>query len=397
MIHVNPNINRFFFIFVVCVSVPFVSQNGNAQHQDTLSVDSLMEPGTRYWYQVSYQCSELVPHYFKQEAPDTLLAILRYWEVQTGVMEPIRRFWMLYQIHRNQFDADFVNQVVVEDMLDYQQTIAEQESDSTDWKMWGAPYVSAEFNRFTRNLAVELLQYTDLSDDEWLICLFYSHNFEEFWEVVQNRLVSHTQVYQEFQKTYKDMATWDLHYDAFGGYYSPRRQLSKLGPKLMLGGSAGLQVDRVLFDVTMLIRFMQPEDPYVVWDEGERFETTDYFGLYLGIEPAFQLYDWGALKMDLLSGVALDIIEAVPEQENPNALQPVVLTSSNLNLGVGVRFFPTPGKTAYIHAQVRYEFAGYNTHGGTDLSSGEALTFRLGVGWDVNRRKHQLRPYFSSR
>ena len=362
--------------------------------QETIDVEPLMETGTIYWYEVSYECSKLIPQYFMQEKQDTLLALLRYWEEQTGVMEPVRRFWMLYQIHRNQFDPDFVNQIVVEDMIDYQETITLTDDDSTDWKMWGDPYVSAEFNQFTRNLAVDLLQYADLSDDEWLICLFYSHNFDEFWQLVKNEQVAHTHVYQEFQKTYKEIGLLDLHYDVFAGYYSPRKQLTKLGPKVMLGGGFGLEIERLLLDFTLLLRFMQPSDAYVVYEGGERFETQQYTGLYIGIEPAFQLYDWGQFKVDLLSGLALDIIEAVPEKENPNALQSVLLMSSNLNLGIAARYYPKKEKLFYIRGQMRYEFSGYDTDGGTELADGEALTVRLGVGWDMNKTKRRLKPYF---
>ncbi len=382
------------YIFLNLAVWLLITLAGRTAAQETIDVEPLLKEGTGYWYQVSYQCSELVPYYFKKGEQDTLLQLLKYWEEQSGVMEPVRRFWMLYQINRKQFDADFINPIVVEDMLEYEETITSMESDTTDWKMWGEPYVSGEFNRFTHNLAVELLQYTDLSDDEWLICLFYSNNFDDFWELIKSGQVAHTHVYKEFRQTFKEVGLLDLHYDAFAGYYSPRKQLSKLGSKVMLGGGVGMEINRVLVDVTLLLRFLQPTKSYVVYDQNQRYETREYVGVYFGVEPAFQLYDWGQVKIDLLSGVAVDLIEAVPDQENPNGLQSVFLTSSNLNVGVACRYYPSKDRMMYIRGQVRYEFAGYNTHGGTDLSEGEALTFRLGVGWDVNQIRHRLRPFF---
>ena len=201
-------------------------------------------------------------------------------------------------------------------------------------------------------------------------------------------------LYRRFYRQYKETTSLGMHYDLFAGYYSPRKSLAVLDPKATFGFGIGLEWERVILDLTMLFRFVNPAQPYRVEYMDEILETKDYFGLYLGIEPAFRLYDFGRLHINLLSGVAVDIIEAIPEEKNPYEVESVDLLSANFNLGLGGKFFIKQYSPFYIRCQVRYEFTDYNTNGGTDLSEGEALTIRLGVGWDTDNRKYKLKKYF---
>ena len=364
------------------------------------SIENLLGDGVEEWHEISFRCSELVPVYFERGDQDTLQLILKTWEEETGVMEPIRRFWMLNQINRNEFNTDFINNVVVEDMYRYKNRVDSQPNDSTDWTLWGpsqsknAEYViSSEFNRFTYALANELLSYTDLSDDEWLICSFYAHEFDKVFSLFQQGEASHTKVYRRFAEDYAEQSEQDLHFDMFVGHWSPRRSFLILDKKIVVGGGVGLEWRRLLIDAVLRFQFLNTKDTYTVVYRNERFDTKHYFGFYLGVEPAFKLYEFSHLQINLLSGAALDLIEVVPEGDNPFEEESINLVGLNLNLGIGTRIFwqDTP---YYVRAQIRYEYSGFNTHGGTDLSDGEALFLRLGFGWDDNHMKHKIKKYF---
>ena len=366
---------------------------------DSIDLSHLMKNQPAHWWDVSFGCSELVPTYFDSGELDSLLLILQYWEEHTSYYEPVRRMWMLFQIHNHSFDPDFISQSVVEDMYAYQSRVQNQK-DSTDWYLWSddksTAMISKRFNTFTQQLATDLLHYDDLSDDEWLLCLFYSNNFEDFWASFENGEVSQSVLYRRFRQEFRQSTLLNMHFEVFGGWYSPRKSLTALGGKLVVGGSIGLDFERLLIDGTLAFRLLNPDEPYKVGYKNELFETSHYMGVYFAVEPAFNLYNLGPVKIDLLSGVALDIIEAISMEENPYEEESIDLFAANLNLGVGARFFVWRTKPYYIRCQLRYEFAGYNTHGGTDLSSGEAMTLRLGFGWDENSRKREQEKYFKN-
>ncbi len=387
---------RYFAMMSFLIPAALSAQNAKADSPD---FSHLMKKQPAHWWDISYACSELAPEYFERGDQDSLALILQYWEAHTRFYEPIRRIWMLNRIYLNDFDANFFSEAVVEDMYEYQ-SLVESRTDSTDWYLWSgdstSAYISATFNRFTKNLAMDLLQYDDLSDDEWLVSLFYSNNFKEFWKTFESGEASQSVLYRRFYRQYKEMTRMAIHYDFFAGYYSPRKSLTVLDPKATVGFDVGLDWDRVLLDFTLLFRFVNPQQPYSVKYMDEIFETQDYFGLYLGVEPAFRLYDFGRCHINLLSGVALDIIEAIPAEKNPYEEESVDLAAANLNLGVGCKFFIKQYSPYYIRCQVRYEYTGYDTDGGTDLSEGEALTFRLGFGLDPDERKYRLQQYFKN-
>ncbi len=374
-----------------------LSARGQDSLEQALDLSHLIKNQPAHWWDVSFGISELVPDYFARGEMDSLLLIMRYWEEQTDYYEPLRRLWMLLQIHQNSFDPGFISQAVVEDMYDYQYRIKNQK-DSTDWYLWGgdtsSAMISRKFNSFTKQLATDLLQFDDLSDDEWLVCLFFSHNFDAFWQAFENGEAAQTLLYKRFYKEFKETTRLSLHYELFSGWYSPRKDLVALGSKVLAGGSVGFEFDRILIDGTLAFRALNPAEPYRVGYMDEIIETSHYLGVYIGVEPSFVLYNFGRLRIDLLSGLALGFIEAIPMEENPFEEESVDMLAANSNLGVGARFFLLREKPYFIRFQMRYEFAGYNSHGGTELSEGEALTLRLGFGWDENSRKYKMQKYF---
>ena len=384
-----------FFVICLCSLLSFSFAD------EQIELGHLFEEDIEEWYEISFRCSELIPYFYEINEQDSLSYILQYWEEETGFMEPVRRAWILNQIARNSFEPDYLNHATVDDILDYMNRYETQKSDTSHWIVPGYEkaekkpyYISADFNRFTRSLALELLQYSDLSDDEYLICLFYSHQFDEFWRLFETGEAKQTTLYKQVQSYRKTFQKNDFHYGFFLGYWSPRRSLALLGNKVNVGGLIGLEWQRLICDVSLLFQFLNSENPYAVKYEDELFETTHYFRFCFAVEPAFQLYDWGHTRVNLLGGIALDVLEVVPEEENPYSDEPIAVIGPNMNLGIGIQHYLKRGYPYYIQYQLRYEFVGYDTHGGTDLSEGEALSFRIGFFWDANRRKHELKKYF---
>ncbi|MBN1482916.1 hypothetical protein EH223_13360 [candidate division KSB1 bacterium] len=368
--------------------------------QETIELSHLFDDDMTKWYEISFRCSELVPYFYQKNEQDSLSYVLQYWEQETGVMEPIRRAWRLNRMAQNSFDSDDMGDVVVDDMIDYLKQLDVQKSDTSHWQISGGgkgerpAFISTAFNQFTQSLANELLSYTDLSDDEYLLCLFYSHQFDEFWRLLNSGEARYTTLYRVVQGYKKDIEKTDMHYGFFLGYWTPRRDFVLFGDKVNLGGTFGLQWQRLYCDVSMLLQFLDSQNPYTVKHEGEFFETTHYFRIYLGVEPAFKLYDWGRTRINLLAGAGVDILEAVSSENNPDIDESISVAGPHANLGVGLQYYLVKGQPYCLSCQLRYEYASYETHGGTDFSRGEGVSFRLGVMWDANARKHEFKKYF---
>lgn len=367
--------------------------------QEIIELGHLFEDKSDTWYEVSFQCSELVPCFYEKGAYDSLSYILQYWEEETGVLEPVRRAWRLTQMSQNKFDPDLLGNVLVDDFINYLNQL-ESQSDTTHWTthVYGQsqkqPYISKAFNQFTTSLANDLLGYTDLSDDEYLICLFYAHRFDTFFSLIQSGEARYTSLYRRIQNYKKELTKTDAHYGLFVGYWSPRKSFQVFGEKAHLGGTIGLNVDRAIFDFTFLLQFPESRHLYTVKYNDELFETKHYVKIYFGIEPGYKLYDWGHTHVNLFAGAGIDILEAVPESENPYEEAPISFVAPNLSLGIGLQHYLKKGEPYYLYYQLRYEYSGYDTDGGTDLSDGEAVSIRLGFAWDANVRKHEFRKYF---
>ncbi|MBN1561702.1 hypothetical protein JW998_15730 [candidate division KSB1 bacterium] len=368
---------------------------------DEIELGHLFDSDIQTWHEISFRCSELIPYFYEKNDQDSLSYILQYWEEETGVMEPVRRVWILNQIAQNLFAPDYLSDIIIEDFIEYQSAYESQVSDTSHWIVPGYEkaaqkpyYLCADFNQFTKSLATELLDYTDLSDDEYLICLFYSHEFNEFHRLIETDAAKYTKLYRQLKRYRADVETFDIHYGFFLGYWTPRSSLSLLGDKVNVGGMVGAQWQNIIFDCTLLFQFLNSKNPYTVKYEGDLFTTIHYFRFYFGVEPTYVLYDWEHTQVHLISGAGIDVVEVVPEDENPYKEEFVSIMGLNLAVGIGIQHYLKKGKPYYIQYQLKYEFVGYNSHGGTDLANGEAVSFRLGFYWDASRRKHEFRKYF---
>lgn len=369
--------------------------------EETIELGHLFDDSLTTWYEISYRCSELVPYFYEKDEQDSLSYILQYWEEEAYTLEPIRRAWILGQIAQNTFESDFVSTTMVDDFLSYLQTLEVQNEDSLGWRLEsddtskkGPKFISGEFNAFTRDLSNSLLKFTDLSDDEYMICLFYSHHFDEFWDILKSGEARYTTLAQNVQRYKRETASGDIHFGVFLGHYSPRKDFLLFGDKANIGGTVGAEWRRFYCDLSLLFQFLNSKNNYGVYYEKELFETKHYFRFYFGVEPAFQLWDWEHTKVNLLSGIGADVVEVVPEGNNPFYEEPITIAGVNLNLGIGFRHYLKSGSPWCVYYQLRYEFSGYDTNGGTELSNGEAVSLRLGFSWDENRRKHQFKKYF---
>lgn len=382
------------FLPIVILLIFFISLYSD---EKIIELGHLFDDDATNWYEISFRCSELVPYFYERGEQDSLSYILQYWEEEAPTMEPIRRVWMLNQIAQNTFENVDVSTTTIDDFIDYLLTLEEQKNDSLHWRTHatkGPKYISGQFNAFTKQLANDLLSFTDLSDDEYLICLFYAHEFDEFWRLVKSVDARFTTLASEVKNYRKQNESGSIHFGFFTGYYSPRKAFTRFGERAQVGGLAGIEWQRLIFDCSLLFQFPNSHNTYGVYYEKELYETKHYFRFLIAIEPAFKLYDWGHTQISLLSGIGADIVEVVPEAENPVYEEPISMAGLNLSLGLGIQHFLKKGSPYAVHYQLRYEFSGYDTHGGTDLSNGEAVTFRLGFTWDDNKRKHEFKKYF---
>ncbi len=387
---------KLLFYFILLISLPALRAD-----DDSIELGHLFDESLTTWYEISFRCSELAPYFYDMDEQDSLSYILQYWQQETYVLEPIRRVWTLNQIARNSFETGFVTTTLVDDFVDYLSSLEQQKGDSLHWRLElyesdkkGPKFVSGAFNAFTQELATELLRFTDLSDDEYLICLFYAHEFDEFWRIVKSGEARYTTFAERIKSYRREQTAGYLHYGLFAGYYSPKETFLTFGTKANVGATIGIELHRLIFDFTFLFQFPKSKNVYRVYYDDQLFETDHYFRLYIGMEPAFKLYDLKGARIDLLSGIGFDALEVVPAEENNLSDEPISIAGVNLNVGIGFQHIVKKGFPLSIQYQLRYEFSGYDTDGGTDLSDGEAVSFRLGFSWDENKRKHEFKKYF---
>lgn len=158
----------------------------------------------------------------------------------------------------------------------------------------------------------------------------------------------------------------DFNIGIITGIWIPTGKIEILGAHPQFGFFMGGKRCRFEYSLSVLGRFLAAADEYTVKYEGVLYDTTGYFGWYLGMDFGYEIFYRKRNGFLLLAGVGWDAFrsEYIEEEEIP-----VIRNSFNFNSGVGYRFYYREMESmSYIEVDFKYNFIDYNNPGGTDLA-----------------------------
>ncbi|MFH1842915.1 MAG: hypothetical protein ABIF77_06880 [bacterium] len=349
--------------------------------------------------EVSYNCFDLLPRFFYEDKPDSVFVLLDYWETVCGPAEPIRRSRLLARIWLDEFGEDLYDFDIVDDLLWYHEKYDDTVEDPSRsaWAGPGYMYSDADFapdfdyfDLFTADLADQLLAAVEPGSLAELFCRFYAGNLESLFPEIQQERFAHTKLraaYEADVARYLKMIHYDLTF--YGGLWQPQGGLARLGSHPLLGVRATARRNRLLARASLEFRFGDAPQPYRVFFDDWFWDTRDYVGTYIGLEPGVALLRGRHHGLDLHLGIGYEEIVTLPANEF-DLEESHAIDSFNLSASLTYRFYFGPYQSRFFGLETRFEDTNHGTGGGSDLS-GNAWSFRLGYGFYLgNARERHL-------
>jgi hypothetical protein len=186
--------------------------------------------------------------------------------------------------------------------------------------------------------------------------------------------------FPSFEKNYNTIFLQDFQYRGYSsfsersdfnvgiitGIWIPTGKIEILGNHPQFGFFMGGKRCRFEYSFSGVGRFLQAANEYTVKHEGILYDTTGYFGWYLGIDFGYEIFYRKSNGILLLAGMGWDAFRSEYIEEEETA---VIRNSFNFNSGVGYRYYYRELESmSYIEFDFKYNFIDYKNRGGTDLA-----------------------------
>jgi hypothetical protein len=164
----------------------------------------------------------------------------------------------------------------------------------------------------------------------------------------------------------------------------PTGDLTVVGNHPSIGFQLGGRDVYNQLDLTIQFRFLKSANTYLVRRNNILYESSSFFGGYIGMDYTRYLVSRQNFDFGVLAGMGFDGFDLFSSNNNNQHLRPLSVGSFNANTGLRYNYFLSP--TFYIGLQGRYNWINYNNTGGTSFS-GNALSFDLIFGSNASRNR----------
>lgn len=321
-----------------------------------------------------------IQEFHRDNASDSLFSLMDFWQHYCEGPEPLVRFRILYTIETNTFSDDWYPDNILDLLHDYEQMVTAHEDGPWYYDYFDREFflVDEDFSRFTRDLAGQLTQYTDLQPVERFFADFYAHNFRKAYNTLELGTLKGTRVDSLYRaRQHRVLTARKRHLGAYLGAWSPRGNLSTLGIHPQIGFFAGSAHKSTVFKFNFLLGFGNSANPYQVVANNALFTSEHYLSLHMGVDGGYKVLRTPSSAFIASAGLAFEGFESLTAGQQEQYETSVFIGSFNLNFGLQYRFMAYDG--SFIGLQAKYHFVNYQNPGGTDFS-GNVITFGLLFG-----------------
>jgi hypothetical protein len=376
----------YYFLLLLLFSIELQGQNIDPAKLMTRKFLSCQD----IFYNVSY----LVPEYFNKGSLDTLNSVMEFWQSNCGISEPLIRCKILIAIEVGNFDENLYTNNIIDYLYRYKQSkIAYSRSYNYFLPYYNDQNFSLKLDDFTSKLAEKLLLKANLNHIERFFVEFYSDLFDKNFSVLNSEKFTGTKI-QDYYKQEVNVETPKSigHGSLFAGIWIPQNNLKIVGIHPSIGFSYGFQKKHLFIDGVFSFRFGKSPNTYQVEKDDSIWNTTHYFGGYIGLDCGYTLLTFENECFDLLGGIAFDGFDALSVKDK-NSNNDISKSINTLNLNVGLGYKHLLKSNNYVGLDFKYNFVNYKNLNGTNLS-GNTLTINLIYGFKgpyyTNYRRKQL-------
>ena len=347
-----------------------------------INVESLITRKSFNCQDVASSATQVIPALHQANQTDTLYALISFWEENCGLPEPLMRFHILHQIEINNFSEEWLPQNLMIILNDYRQISSWDNPNyylDPDYLEYYA--IDPAYNFFSRYLAEQLQQFTDLSPVELFYLEYYSNNFEKAFSRLSNGELAGSFIDSLYQLSLVAEKKARKHFIGFyGGLWRPRGELALLGNHPEFGFSFGFVQQRFLLEGILKIGFLPSPNTYEVLVNGLGYQTNNFTNLHFSARIGVDLLNYNKHQLLFSFGLGYEGIQAFTTAEQEDYGLSRLISSVSINPGIEYRF--PAGETSYLGLSFRYNLLNFNNRGGTPLP-GNALLFGISYGFET--------------
>lgn len=315
---------------------------------------------------------DVLPKLYRKNAFDSMHAALQIWSAACGETREIQYTRLLLSIQENNFKLDSTHQHIVELLEIYSRDFAYYKSNSFVYD-----FPQKAFYTFTSVWAKLLLESKKLDDNELLICGVFKGDIPYPEKQISNHAATYSQLYPLIkQRQLEERKRFRATRAFLVGLWMPKKDLYLLGSHPSIGIAFGGRNSNQELDFTMQFRFGKSANPYTFMRNNTLYESTHYFGGYIGIDYTYYFLTRQHGDLGILTGIGFDGFDVTNSNDN-KALSPTSTNSLNANGGLKYNWFISP--SFCLGLQGRYNLINYCNTGGTSLR-GNAFSIDFIIG-----------------
>jgi hypothetical protein len=296
---------------------------------------------------------------------DSINNLLINWERSCGESEPYFRLKIIDKI-KNGHNTDSLIQMYYSN---YSYTLMNRIEDSknseydkiyrSDAEFYSHIPLRGNFDSLMIHLSNEILEQKSLNKDEKLICLLFSFQSDNFWNLLKKKEFKETAIYTMNQQSVDD---WKgpFTYDLILGAWQPLNsgdQVIGLNPQLGVG--LGIKYNKLHFNLVMLVRINVNDDDFSIIVGSDTIETNTDIGALVGGVVSYKIYSKDDWTIAPNIGLGWDIIETDVKKSNREEENEYYELSA-LNVGVGLNVMYKFGFQHTIGLGVNYHYVPYH-------------------------------------
>jgi hypothetical protein len=310
---------------------------------------------------------------FSINQTDSIYKVLQIWESQCGKTEPVERLKILSDIQQDKFVDTAYKTYILQLVTKYKNRITSSKQDNYrqifefDKAYFDYLPLRSNFDSFTKEIAQDLLSKQRKGTSEYLFCILFTDNFEEFNNLLNSHEYENSyfykSVYSEIDKNYYNSWTTRMNFKLSSGIWLPVKKLSetfKISPQI--GAFFGYQLyNNFYLDLGIFIRPLINDENFDLNTNNTANSVNGTVCLTFGV----WLYNGFKLNknlfMDIIGGIGLGRIDTDlkrPEQYSDDVDKYYGVSTYDASVGINLR--KRIFEKSSIGLNLSYHYAPYN-------------------------------------
>lgn len=346
---------------------------------------------------ISYNCGMYFIKYMKENKIDSAELLLQYWESKCGMREPLFRAKILLSLKQNQYDDSLLDEGVINYILNYLNRMdiiynLNYYLYDNYQSYYGFIPPGQEFDKYTQELAKELMKGYEPNQIEYLFAELYGTKKDIIFTEIQNEALEQTYLAKEYKKTVeKYVESAEIHMSWGTGVWVPTGELKQLGVHPEMNLQFGIKYKKMNYDLTIGFKFDDSPNKYYArrTKSDNSLVLTDYFfGGLIGLDIGRDIFSRNGHELQLIGGIAFDGFNVLKEDKE-NDIAAESADSYNFNLGIGYRYYMND--IFYLGLKAKYNIVDYTLNNVIDFT-GNPITIQITMGIVNNQyRNNALR------